>query len=220
MISRPDLRRPSASLSPGVYSDTVLSPIKQETYSPNLGSPRTHNTPINTDYRPKSLADSRSGFQPVQQFQPTGFRQQQTEHWQEAKPYPSSLLGRSSSQDSPPILPPTLTHQDSTISTDSGKATPVDPNTRILPPISSSNSGMPSSTRSMHPLDMVSPPGNVGLPSIPGHNIIADVQRGPSGMTALLRASEMARNEAMKEGPRRTQRIIVGRDQMEDEGDS
>jgi hypothetical protein len=219
--TRLGLRKPSSSLSPGLYSDAVLSPIKQETYSPTISSPGTINTAISTDYRPKTLIDGRPSYPPVQQFQPTRDRLTRTGHWQDSSRHIPPLLGRSSSQDSPPILPPRLTHQESTLSTEgyiSGKVTPNELGMRTLPNPATLGSTGPS--RPAHPLDLGSSAHGVSLPPIAGLSVISDGQRGADGMKALLRASEIARQENFKGGSAGLQRIVNGSGQEDEEGSS
>jgi len=225
-----EIRRPSLSASPALYSDVVNSPVKADPYSPGGSSPAMSTAYTAKDFRQPSRGKSRqpgysgsshysAGQSP---YQSPVYRTSQGESLQDTK-LPAtdyiSAIPRRPSRTSPPVPP--LVHQDSTISSDSANSVPT-----LLSLIPNIDQGKPGSRTLPQPINFAagaprtslldlrsSQAGSLGSmgPSLPpisaagGH---LDPQRS-SNWPALLRATELAREAALK-----------GTDDLQDQDDS
>jgi hypothetical protein len=224
-LSQSGFRRMSSSSSPALYSEAVNSPIKADPYSPDPSSPALSAGLVAKDYRqPGRVArgESRqsgyaSHYSAQAPYQSPGYRSTQSDNWQEPKYV--SAMGRRQSHDTPPVPP--LVHQESTVSSDSVSSGPSPlilmpildqgkQGTRTLPQLANFGAGAPRS----HLLDIrSSQPGgsgnlNLNLPPISAAGEVHEA-KGSSNWPALLRATELARQAAMK-----------GTDDLHDDEDS
>jgi hypothetical protein len=218
-VTQSGFRRPSSSSSPALHSEVVNSPVKPDPYSPDGSSPAMSAAYTTKDYRQPGRGESRTPVyssalhyaagQPS--YQSSTYRTGHGDSQLDSRPPGTTYIAalpRRPSRGSPPVPP--LIHQDSTISSDSASSAPpplslmpiLDSgkgSTRILPHPVNFGAGPPRTS----PLDLRQPhSGGISSagPSLPpittagGH---LDPQRS-SNWPALLRATELAREAAMK----------------------
>lgn len=214
LAAQSGFRRPSSS-SPALYSDTVNSPVKVDPYSPSTSSPALSVAYTPRDHRHPSRETAHSSFlgpsghPGSHQYQSPPIYRPSQEHWQESKASHSSYFGalpRRPSRDSPPIPPP-LTHQDSTLSSESAGsnlsiplATMPDSGKggRTLPqPMGFGTTPRPSALDIRPSTSIKTSHSGVTLPPITASSHAVDPRS--SNWPALLRATELAREAALKE---------------------
>lgn len=215
LAAQSGFRRPSSSSSTALYSDTVNSPVKLDPYSPSTSSPGISAAYHPRDYRHPSRDPSHSGFagpsgHPASHAYPSPsvYRPGQ-ENWQESKTSQSNYFGalpRRPSRDSP--VPPPLIHHNSTLSTESTSSVPpsislptiVDSGKggRILPqPLGFGTASRTSALDIRSSTSTTPSHSGVTLPPITASSLAGDPRS--SNWPALLRATELAREAAMKE---------------------